>query len=196
MADNLGSHLAVRKWMPATRYHFADTCGVIIDRKSLKPRIYPATDDGTLNGNPVLLSKERWEQLKNDQRSTVSANPIAGTEATFKPVWLRTYDVIPAPMNVYILVDPSKGTGRRSDRTAIAVIGIDHGGNKYLLDGARHRMKLDERWKLVKGFKDRWEKHPGVQMVRVGWERYGKDVELEVIEDMMLREKNTSRSRN
>src|SRR5580704_15579427 len=28
-ADNLGSHLGVRKWMPGTRYHYADTCGVV-----------------------------------------------------------------------------------------------------------------------------------------------------------------------
>ena len=45
LADNLGSHLGVRKWMPGTRYHYADTCGVVIERKSLKPRIYPATDE-------------------------------------------------------------------------------------------------------------------------------------------------------
>ena len=38
LADNLGSHLGVRKWMPGTRYHYADTCGVVIERKSLKPR--------------------------------------------------------------------------------------------------------------------------------------------------------------
>ena len=70
----------------------------------MKPRIYPATDDGTLTGKPVFLSQERWDQLKNDQRSTVSAqmllNPIAGTEATFSSLWLRSYDVIPAVMNV------------------------------------------------------------------------------------------------
>ena len=42
-------------------------------RKSLKPRIYPATDDGTMTGTPVFLTQERWEQIKRDQRSTVSA---------------------------------------------------------------------------------------------------------------------------
>lgn len=192
MADNLGTHLGVRKWMPGTRYHFADTYGVVIERGSLKPRIYPATDDGTLEGKPVFLSEKRWKEIKRDQRSTVSAqcllNPIAGNEATFKPVWLKGYDVIPALMNVYILCDPSKGTGDRSDRTAIAVIGVDQGSNKYLLDGVRHRMKLTERWSYAKQMKAKWEAHPGVQMVKVGWERYGKDVELEVIQDMQLRE--------
>jgi hypothetical protein len=150
LADNLGSHEGVRKWMPGTRYHFADTYGVVIDRKSLKPRIYPATEDGTLTGKPVFLSNERWDQLKNDQRSTVSAqlllNPIAGDEATFSSLWLRPYEVIPAVLNVYIMVDPSLGNTQRSDRTAISVIGVDQGGNKYLLDGVCHRMKLSDRW--------------------------------------------------
>ena len=194
MADNLGSHRGVRKWMPGTRYHFADTYGVVIDRGSMKPRIHPATDNGKLDGTPVFLSEARWEQIKRDQRSTVSAqcllNPIAGNEATFNSTMLRPYDVFPAVMNVYILVDPSKGNSQRSDRTAIAVIGIDQGGNKYLLDGYRHRMKLSDRFQYVTNLKAKWEKHPGVQHVKVGWERYGKDAEIEAIKDMQQRERN------
>jgi hypothetical protein len=142
----------------------------------------------------MFLSQERWDQIKRDQRSTVSAqmllNPSAGNEATFQPAWLRNYDVIPAVMNVYIMCDPSKGTGERSDRTAIVVIGVDQGGNKYLLDGVRHRMKLTARWEFIKSFKRKWEAHSGVQMVRIGYERYGMQVDLEVIEDMMVRENN------
>jgi hypothetical protein len=194
MADNLGSHLGVRKWMPGTRYHYADTYSVVLERGSMKPRIYPATHNGKLDGKPVFLSQERWNQIKRDQRSTVSAqcllNPVAGNEATFTVEMLFGYDVFPAVMNVYILVDPSKGSTQRSDRTAIAVIGVDSGGGKYLLDGFRHRMKLKERWAHVKHLKEKWERHPGVQMVRVGWERYGKDAEIEAIEDMQLRENN------
>jgi phage terminase large subunit-like protein len=194
LADNLGSHLGVRKWMAATRYHFADTCGVVINRKSMKPRIYPATDDGTLTGKPVFLPQERWNQLKNDQRSTVSAqlllNPIACDEATFSSLWLTPYDVIPAVMNVYVLVDPSMGVTERSDRTAIAVIGIDQGSNKYLLDGVRHRMTLSERWDYIKQLKRKWERHPGVKGVKIGYERYGMQVDLEVMQDMMTRENN------
>jgi hypothetical protein len=167
---------------------------VVLERKSMKPRIYPATDNGKLDGRPVFLSQERWDQIKRDQRSTVSAqcllNPIAGNEATFNIEMLTAYDIFPAVMNVYILVDPSKGRTRTSDRTAIAVVGVDGGGTKYLIDGYRHRMKLSERWAYVKALKEKWEKHAGVQLVKVGWERYGKDAEIEAIEDMQLRENN------
>jgi phage terminase large subunit-like protein len=194
LADNLGSHRGVRKWMAATRYHFADTCGVVIERKSMKPRIYPATEDGTLTGKPVFLSQERWNQLTNDQRSTVSAqlllNPIACDEATFSSLWLTPYDVIPAVMNVYVLVDPSMGETERSDRTAIAVIGIDQGSNKYLLDGVCHRMKLSQRMDYIEQFKRKWEDHPGVKMVKIGYERYGMQVDLEVMREKMTRENN------
>jgi hypothetical protein len=96
---------------------------VVIERKSLKPRIYPATDDGTMTGAPVFLTQERWEQIKRDQRSTVSAqmllNPSAGNEATFQPAWLRNYDVIPAVMNVYIMCDPSVGGTVRPSAFAV-----------------------------------------------------------------------------
>jgi phage terminase large subunit-like protein len=193
MADNLGTHLGVRKWMPGTRYHYADTYSVVLDKKRLKARIYPATENGQLNGKPVLLSEARWAQIKRDQGPRICAaqmllNPVAGTEATFQSSWLRTYDVIPAVMNVYILCDPSRGAGVRSDRTAIAVIGIDTSGNKYLLDGARHRMRLSERYELIKQLKRKWERHHGVQLVRIGYERYGQQVDLEVIEDIQRRE--------
>jgi hypothetical protein len=192
MADNLGTHFGVRKWVVGTRYHFADTYQEIIDRKSLKARIYPATDDGSLTGKPVFLSAKKWAEVKRDQRSVVSAqmllNPIAGNEATFRTTWLKNYDIIPAVMNVYILCDPSKGKGARSDRTAIAVIGVDVGGNKYLLDGYCHRMKLSERWQRIKELEAKWRSHPGVQNVKVGYEQYGMQVDLEVIEDLQERD--------
>jgi hypothetical protein len=193
MADNLGTHLGVRKQMAGTFYHFADTYTVIIERKSLKPRIYPATDDGTMTGNPVFLTPERWKHIKNEQRSTVSAqmllNPVSGTDATFKPHWLKTYLIVPNVMNVYIMCDPSKGMSNRSDRTAIAVIGVDHAGNKYLLDGVCHRMKLSDRYALLTRYYDKWRQHSGVQFVKVGYERYGMQVDLEVIQDYQERDK-------
>ena len=197
LADNLGHHLGVRKWAAGTRYHFADTYSEILRRKALRKREYPATDDGKLTGKPVFLSAARWAEIKTAQRSTVSAqmllNPIAGNEATFKPEWLKSYDVIPAILSVYITCDPSKGVttkGNRPDRTAIAVVGVDQGGNRYLLDGVRHRMKLSDRWKWLKHFHDKWQYHPGVQMVKAGYEQYGMLDDLEVLREYMERENN------
>lgn len=40
-----------------TRYAVADVYNTIIDRKAAIPRIYPATEDGTPEGEPVLLSR-------------------------------------------------------------------------------------------------------------------------------------------
>jgi len=99
LSDNLGTTERNRKWHQGTRYSFADTYGIMIDRGVLKTRIHPATDNGQLNGKPVLLSKEKWADVKLAQRSTVNAqmllNPLAGNESTFSPLELRHYDVIP-----------------------------------------------------------------------------------------------------
>lgn len=195
MADNLGTRHGVDKSIAGTRYHFADTLGVIIDRGIAKPRIYPATLDGTLNGQLVLLTPENWERIKRDQGMKTTAaqmllNPLAANEATFRSVWLRSYEIIPRVLNVYILVDPSKGKGQRSDRTAIPVIGYDPAGNWYLLDGVCHRMKLTDRLRFVESFKARWENTPGVQVCKVGWEQYGKDAELEAVEILQRQRDN------
>lgn len=192
LSDSLGTAARTRKWHFGTRYSFADTYGVLMDRRALKERRYPATDDGTVKGNPVYLTQEKWDDVKLAQQSTVNSqmllNPLAGTESTFRTQMLRHYDAVPSVLNVYILCDPSKGRGVRSDRTAIAVVGIDVAGNKYLLDGVCHRMKLSERWQLIKQYETKWRNHPGVQMVRVGYEQYGMQSDLEVIEENMERE--------
>jgi hypothetical protein len=194
LSDNLGSTTGVRKWHAGTRYHFGDTYGIILERRVLKPRIHAATDDGTLKGKPVLLSAQRWEEIKAAQRSTVSAqmllDPRAGNVAVFRAEWLTSYEVRPSYLNVYILCDPSKGSRTaRSDRTAIAVIGLDTAGNKYLLDGVRHRMKLSERYRFLKQLYAYWSGQPGVQSCRVGYERYGAMVDVEVIAEWQQRDR-------
>ena len=192
LSDNLGQSRGTRKWHFGTRYSFGDTYGIILDRGTLKERRYAATDDGTLKGNPVFLSPERWAEVIDAQRTTAPAqmllNPVAGQEAMFQAAWFKSYEVRPAVMNIYIMCDPSMGHTHRSDRTAIAVIGIDTAGNKYLLDGVRHRMKLSERWEHLKRLHKKWDNHPGRQALLVGYERYGMQSDVEVIKQYQERE--------
>jgi hypothetical protein len=193
LADNLGSDKGTKKWHFGTRYSFGDTYGVLLERGTLKQRRYAATDDGTLKGNPVFLSPERWEEIKNVQRKTAAAqmlqNPLLDTEQVFRPEFCRPYYALPTLLNVYILVDPSKGARRDSDRTGIAVIGIDVAGNKYLLDGYRHRMPLSERWQHLKALHARWSNALGVMCVMVGYEIYGQQADIEVLQQYMERER-------
>jgi hypothetical protein len=117
-------------------------------------------------------------------------NPAAGNEAMFKKEYVRFMDVRPATLNVYILVDPASSRKKQSDRTAIAVIGVAQGGTKWLIDGYHHRMRLSERWTAIKTLRRHWMNQPGVQLVKVGYERYGSTSDLEHFETEMLRDRD------
>lgn len=196
LSDNLGARGAnglKRKWFIGTRYSFADTYGELLERKVATPRIYPATHDGTRDGEPVFLTKAAWEKTKRDQISSTLAaqmlqNPAAGNEALFRKEWLRFADIRPRTLNVYIPVDPASSKKKTSDRTAMPVIGIDAARNKYLLDGYHHRMGLAERWQRMRELRKVWKAMPGVQAVHVGYERFGLTDALEYFEEQMQRE--------
>jgi hypothetical protein len=189
LSDNLKSPHSRRRWHIGTRYSFADTYGQILERKVLKPRIYPATDDGTPNGKPVFLSDEVWRETRINQQTTVSAqmlqNPAAGNDAMFSKDKLRFIDIRPATLNVYIMADPASSKKKGSDRTAIVAIGVDHNRNKYLLDGYAHKMNLQERWTALSHLRKHWMNQPGIQGVFVGYERYGMQSDLEYFQEKM-----------
>lgn len=198
LSDNLGARGAdgkSRRWHIGTRYSYADTYQAIIEKKVLKQRIYPATDNGLVDGNPVFLSREVWQEKVKTQGLAVLAaqmlqNPAAGAQALFKKDWLRFTDIRPATLNVYILADPASSRKKGSDRTAIAVIGVDAARNYYLLDGYHHRMSLSERWAALSGLRKVWMNRPGVQMVKVGYERYGSTSDIEYFKERMERSRD------
>jgi hypothetical protein len=189
LSDNLGVGPSTRKWHVGTRYDFGDTYGKLIERKVLRTRIYPATKNGLLTGEPVMMTQAEWDKVKVTQPGTVGAqmlqNPIAGHNATFKLDQLRQYEILPATLNVYIMGDPAKSMKDSADMTAISVVAVDALENKYLVDGVNHRMTLEDRWKNLRSLHKKWDSMPGVQMVRVGWEQYGHVTDIEHFRTMM-----------
>ena len=192
LSDNLGArgeNGLMRDWHVGTRYSFADTYQFILNGKLRKPRLYPATHDGTFSGRPVFMTPEAWAEKLKLPAPIVAAqqlqNPAAGNEAMFRKEWLKFADVRPGTLTVYIMCDPASSRKKGSDYTAIVVLGMDAGGNLYLLDGYRHKMKLSERWQRMRDLRKRWMAEPGVQMVRVGYERFGLDDALEYFAERM-----------
>lgn len=192
LADNLGTQ-AGRKWHVGTRFHYADTYAEIIKRGAAVARIHPATHDGTLEGRPVLLSVEVWERKKRDQLETTVAcqlllNPLAGHQRMFDVSNLRVYEARPETLMVYIMVDPARSKRKGSDNTAMAVVGIDYTGAKYLLDGYAHKMDLMERWQKMRDLWRKWRQQPGIVGLAVGYERYGAIADLDYFNERKLAE--------
>jgi hypothetical protein len=187
LSDNLGSIGGTFRII-GTRYHLNDTYASILKKGVAKPRIYPATINGRMDGKPVYFSQELWDYKKKVQsRKIVAAqllqNPLADEDARFQPLWLTSYEIRPLILNVYIMGDPSLGRHKESDNTAIVVVGYSAGGTKYLLDGYCHRMALSERWKRLKELYQKWSSEIGVQSIDVGWERYGLQSDQEYFEE-------------
>jgi hypothetical protein len=194
LSDNLGA-IGGRVWYEGTRYNFNDTYQVIMDRGAAKPRVYAATHDGLLSGRPVLLSVPEWElkkinQLEADIACQQLMNPLAGTQRMFDPENLRTYQVRPPLLMCYITIDPARSKKKNSANTAMAVQGIDVNGGKYLLDGFDHKMDLQERWENMRDLRNKWVRSPGILGVKVGYETYGAQADMDYFVERMRLEGN------
>lgn len=172
-----------------TRYHFNDTYSEILRRKAAIPRIHPATIDGTVEGEPVLLSRDELAKKRRDQGPyTFSAqqllNPVADEAQGFKSDWIQYFKQNDdgRSFNKYILVDPANEKKKSSDYTSMVVIGLGLDENYYILDIIRDRLNLTERADALFSLHKRWKPQ------RVGYERYGIMADIQHIQDRMQRE--------
>ena len=187
LSDNLGAQ-GGRRWMTGTRYSYADTYQAIINRGAAVLRHRPATEDGTITGKPVLFSAAQWAIKCRDQGEATIAcqmlgNPLAGHQRLFDMADLEVYEVRPETLMVYLMVDPARSVKKDSDNTAMAVIGVDYAGNKYLLDGFDHKMDLQERWFRMRDLWKAWRNATGVQGIHVGYERFGAIADLDYFQE-------------
>lgn len=193
LSDNLGT-IGGKVRIIGTRYHLHDTYAKILERGSAKPRLYPATGNGRMDGTPVYFTQAEWDRRKRTQSRRIVAsqllqNPMADEEASFRMEWLKPYEVRPRTLNIGITCDPSKGRNPDSDRTAIAVIGLSAQGGKYLLDGYCHRMSLSQRWVAIRDLYKKWSNTSGVARIQVGYELYGQQSDDEYFQERMRAEK-------
>jgi predicted phage terminase large subunit-like protein len=134
-------------------------------------------------GNPVLKTREELLKKRSDEGLYVYGcqmlqNPLADVTMGFKIDWLQFYNSLKNydGWNFYILVDPAGEKKRTNDYTVIVVIGLAPDGNYYLVDGIRDRLNLTERTKTLFSMVRKWKPK------RIGYEKYGKDSDIEHIE--------------
>ena len=182
LSYNLGSNHGGVKRFIGTRYHANDTYKVIMDRGTVKPRIYPATHNGKHDGEPVLLTKELLEEKRRDMGPYTFAaqmlqNPTADNAMGFKVEWLRYYKRLEShdSMNKFILVDPASKKKKTNDYTVMVVIGLASDNNYYLLHGIRDRLNLTQRTEMLFKLHREWSPKS------VGYEQYGMQSDIEHI---------------
>ena len=172
-----------------TRYHFNDCYKTIMDRGVATPRIHPVTLDGTVEGEPALLTREDVAEIRQSRGPYTFAcqyllNPVADEAQGFQEKWLRWFenDGEGDGMNKYILVDSASEKKRQSDYTAVWVVGLGGDRNYYLLDFYRDRLNLTQRADLIFKLHTKW------QPDRVGYEKYGQMSDIEHMKDRMERD--------
>lgn len=182
LSYNLGAHGGRRRWI-GTRYHYNDTYATLLQRGTVVPRVYPATDDGTHEGRPVLLSRETLDEKRRDMGSYVYScqmlqDPKAEGSMGFQEGWLRYYDTEPElqNLNIYLVVDPANEKRKENDYTCMWVVGLAPDRNYYLLDGLRDRLNLTERTDKL------FDLHYEYTPQGVGYERYGMQSDIQHIE--------------
>lgn len=178
---NLSGHNCRKRYI-GTRYHANDTYRTIMERGTARSRTYPATEDGTPTGRPVLLTRERLEEKLRDMGSYVFysqmlQNPMADKAMGFKNEWLMFYNQLRRAdkWNYYIIVDPASDKKKTSDYTVMWVIGLGIDNNYYIVDGIRDRINLTERTTRLFDLVRKW------QPLNVGYEKYGMMSDIEHI---------------
>src|SRR3954463_4152665 len=172
-----------------TRYHFNDTYGTMIKKGAAIPRVYPATHNGQVDGEPVLHSKDSLAEKRRTLgiysfASQMLLDPKADTSMGFKRDWLRFYNHSDgASLNKYIMVDPANSKKKTSDFTVMQVWGLGSDKNYYLLDMIRDRLSLTERGDWLFKMHRKWS-----LPINCGYEHYGMQADIDYIKDRMSRE--------
>jgi predicted phage terminase large subunit-like protein len=158
LSQNLGQEGGEQRII-GTRYHFADTYHVMMERGSVIPREYPAFSC------QMLL------------------DPVAEEMQELKPKWLQYWPAIHyTNMNLYLFCDPAGEKKKTNDYTVFTVWGLGPDNNYYVIEWIRDRMNLTERANVLFTLQRRYNPD------RVIYEKYGMQSDIEHYQDRMNRE--------
>jgi phage terminase large subunit-like protein len=172
-----------KKRMIGTRYHHNDSYREVIKRGTFAPRLHPCTVDGTVDGEPVLMTRKAIKEKYVNQGPYIFSaqqllNPTAEGNQGFQESWIRRWSPVNTQgMNIYITVDPANSKNKDSDYTVMWVVGLGSDQNYYLIDGVYDRLDLGERANTL------FNLHRRYRPLGVGYEQYGMQADLFYIKE-------------
>jgi len=156
MSLNLTSRNGTVRYI-GTRQHLDDTYSTIIEREAATPRIYnPFIDQSKRDGEGWLKTATELRKIRREQGSLTWSSqylqiPLAESALTLDKKDIVTHHMTNfSAMNRYLICDPASGKSKKTDFTAMVVLGIDLSGNVILIDGLRDRLNPTQRWEAVK----------------------------------------------
>lgn len=168
-----------------THYHHRDTYAIIIERNAAIPRIHAATKNSEPDGEPVLLTKEYLRKIYLSVSNYTFAtqyllDPTKGSSKSFDVEWLRYWRGDNwTGMNIYVLVDAANAKKKKSDYTAMWVMGLGRDRNIYVVDGVRDKLDLGQRTRKLFQLVDKY------RPIAVGYEEYGLMADVAHIKSQM-----------
>lgn len=137
LSRNLSSENGESRYA-GTRYHFKDTYFEMMER-GIPARVYPATKDGSADGEPVLMSREHLAKKRVEMQDTFAAQmllkPRLDKDAYFKKEWFKFYrrEELPKHLRKYGASDYAV-TVNGGDYTVHGVCGVDQNDEIWVLD--------------------------------------------------------------
>lgn len=174
LSDNIGMPSTLKKYC-GTRYHYFDTYAEV--QKVTPTTTIPATDNGEIDGKPVFLTREELDKKLREQGRYIFAaqmllKPVAREDQKFRMEDFRYYDELPR-LNYYIAVDPANTQSKKSDYTAMLVLGFSEDRKVYLVDGVHDKLDLGQRYRTLKALNERYKP------LIIGYERYGLQADID-----------------
>jgi len=87
---------------------------------------------------PARWNHEKLQEFKRQNPYAFAQEmmnmPVPDEDKRFKPEWFQYYETAPTGLRVFMTIDPSISTKKRSDKSAIIICGIDRNGDIYVLD--------------------------------------------------------------